>query len=105
MNKREVKAIAEGVAKTIVARHERVDHPGEKGTTNMHNEGKISEARKMVEEHREKEHHMVGQHAMSGGMRHGEHKVPGSGAVPPTPTQPRGGEPHPKDHEGHDVDG
>lgn len=94
MNKREVKAIADREANAAVARHERIDHPGTKGTTTMKtgNDAKIDEARKMVEEHRSEHHHMVEQHKMSG-------------SVPRTPMQPTGGEPHPKDHEDKIVDG
>ena len=47
------------------------------------NEARPSEARRMVEEHREKDHHMVEKHHM--------------GSVPRTPAQPRGGEPKPHD--------
>ena len=72
------------------------------------NEARMGEATSMVHDHRHKEHHTVGQHTMSGGTRHGEHKVPGAGAVPATPSDHDndGDLPSPRPHanEGKDVD-
>lgn len=108
MNKREVKAIAQTEVNRAVARHERIDHPGTKETVVKHkgtgNEGHMGEATGMVHEHRHKEHHTVGQHELGSGTRHGEHKVPGAGAVPATPGADSATEPHPHADEGKDVD-
>ena len=56
---------------------------------------KSGHASGMVDEHREKEHHMVGQHKLGSEMHHGSHGVPGAGSVPATPKADSATEPKP----------